>query len=128
MQPRCPWCRAAFDTWSRAKIHVKHCASAKGRTVVKLKFGKYRDSDIQDVPSEYLSFLIASARETVESCQAELDRRELVEQAQMPMIRRLVESGYKTLAKQVHPDADGSDGREMTELNAAVQALREMVR
>jgi hypothetical protein len=128
MDPQCPWCAARFTSWAIAKRHVKHCTQAKGRTLTTLKFGKYKGEDIQNVPTEYLRFLVGSAQETITEVQAELSRRELVEQAALPWIRRVVEVGYRELAKKYHPDAAGGDHDDMAELNAAVERLRELVR
>jgi hypothetical protein len=128
MDPCCPWCNAKFESWAFAKRHVKHCTQAKGRTLTRLRFGKYKGSDISAVPTQYLEFLVSSAEETIAECEAELRRREAVEQAELPWIKRVVEVGYRELAKKCHPDVAGGDRDDMVELNAAVEKLRELVR
>lgn len=128
MEPKCPWCDADFANWSFAKRHVKHCMQARGRTLTRLKFGKYKGSDISTVPTQYLEFLVGSAEETIRECETELNRRAMVEQAELPWIRRVVEVGYRELAKKHHPDLEHGDSDDMRELNAAVEKLRELVR
>src|SRR5438874_1951481 len=93
----------------------------------RLRFGKYKGESISSVPSEYLQFLIDSAVTTIEECKQELTRRESAAEATLPWVQRVVESGYRELARRHHPDIGGSN-EEMQQLNAAVEALRELVR
>lgn len=127
MEPQCPWCAARFTSWAFAKRHVKHCTEARGRTLTTLKFGKHKGQDIRTVPSEYLKFLVSSAQETIAECEAELGRREMIEAAELPWLRRVVEVGYRELARKCHPDVAGGDLEAMRKLNAAIEKLRELV-
>ncbi len=95
--------------------------------MTRLRFGKYKGRPISELPSEYLQFLIQSATETIDECKNELDRRALAAEASLPWVERVVEVGYRALAGRHHPDV-GGDGEQMRELNAAVAALRDMVR
>jgi hypothetical protein len=95
--------------------------------VKRLRFGKYKGELLSAVPSEYLTFLIDSATTTIEECKEELTRREAAAEATLPWVQRVVETGYRELARRHHPD-HGGDGDSMRELNAAIEALREMVR
>lgn len=91
-----------------------------------LRYGKFKGEDLRDVPSEYLEFLLDSAESTVVEVRQELDRRRLQEEASLSWIERIVESGYRSLARHHHPDA-GGDGEDMKQLNAAVEVLRQVV-
>jgi hypothetical protein len=95
--------------------------------VKRLRFGKYKGESISSVPSEYLQFLIESATTTIEECKEELTHREAAAEATLPWVSRVVETGYRELARRHHPDAGGNT-EEMRELNAAVEALRDLVR
>ncbi len=92
-----------------------------------LRFGKYKDHDIRDVPSTYLEFLIESASQTIEDCDHELQRRQQIEESNLTWEQRIVEAGYRSLAKKHHPDHGGSV-EEMQQVNNAVESLREAVR
>ena len=72
-------------------------------------------------------FLIESATTTIEECKTELARRESAAEATFPWVQRVIEIGYRELARRHHPDL-GGDVEEMRELNRAVEALRELVR
>lgn len=92
-----------------------------------LQFGKHKGSDIRDVPLEYLEWLADSNRETLEAIEEEIERRERLEEANMPWIERLIQAGYRELAKRHHPDV-GGDTNSMKEVNAAADKLRDMAR
>jgi hypothetical protein len=92
-----------------------------------LKFGKYQDQDIRDVPREYLEWLLQSNKETVRAVEEELVRRELAEEASLSWIEKIALTGYRELAKRHHPDAGGQT-RDMQEINAASDRLREMIK
>jgi hypothetical protein len=92
----------------------------------RVAWGKYEGQPLKDVPEPYLHFLIAGSQATVEQLQAELDRRAQIEEASQPTVRRIVDAGYRELAKRCHPDS-GGDPDAMRELNAAVSALRALL-
>ncbi len=92
-----------------------------------LQFGKFKGTDIRDVPIEYVEYILGQAEKTITACREELQRREHAEAASMPMIERIVAVGFRTLARQHHPDLGGSN-REMVELNSANECLRELLR
>ncbi|MFY9531246.1 MAG: J domain-containing protein [Candidatus Acidiferrales bacterium] len=93
-----------------------------------LRWGKYRGEDIRTIPAEYLEFILESAQETIRDCTAELERRALVEEASLSWAERIIQSGYRELARRHHPDIHGGDGEEMRAVNAAAEALRELLR
>jgi hypothetical protein len=92
-----------------------------------LRFGKYAHWPLGKVPGEYVSWLAESCEETARECRAELERRALQEDAEMPWIERLVKTGYRELAKRHHPDCGGGTA-EMREVNAAFEALQAFLR
>jgi hypothetical protein len=92
-----------------------------------LQFGKHKGRDIRDVPVEYVEYILGQAEKTIIACREELQRCEQSEQATMPMIDRIVTVGFRALARQHHPDA-GGETSNMQDLNAAHEALRELLR
>lgn len=90
-------------------------------------WGKYKGEPVRDVPDEYLIYIIGSSEATIDQLQQELDRRAQVASASQSWAQRIVEAGFRTMAKQHHPDHGGSHS-DMQELNAAAAALREIVR
>lgn len=97
-----------------------------------LKFGKYSGYPITEVPSDYLEFLISNATRSIADYRTELDRRAALEDADKTWMERVVETGYRELAKRYElaalPDALGVDGDRMREINAAVEMLREVLK
>jgi hypothetical protein len=91
-----------------------------------LTFGKYADVDIEQIPTDYLEWLIESMRLRVAEIDSELERRCLAEEADQSWVEKVVAAGYRSLAKQYHPDC-GGDPEAMRELNAAAAKLRGML-
>jgi Putative quorum-sensing-regulated virulence factor len=94
---------------------------------MKLTFGKYAGEDMRDVPREYLEWLLENSRKTVADVEAELERRDSLEEASMSWMERVVSVGYKTLARQHHPDL-GGDADMMKQINNAAEELRRILR
>ena len=90
-----------------------------------LSYGKHRGKDLQEVPREYLEWLLESSRETA-AVEAELQRRDLVEMADSSWAERIVRAGFRALALQHHPD-QGGNLTEMRELLAANEQLKEVL-
>lgn len=95
--------------------------------LLNLEFGKYRGWDIEEVPRDYLEWLLDRADKQAEMLRGELERRDMVEAATESMIEQVITQGYRALAKKHHPDY-GGDTEQMKEVNAAVAALRSMVK
>ena len=91
-----------------------------------LTFGKYAGLDLQQVPVDYLEWLLESMRLTVTEIDSELERRRLAEEANQSWLEKVVSAGYRSLAKEHHPDR-GGDPEAMKDLNAAVAKLRGML-
>lgn len=94
---------------------------------MKLTFGKHNGSDIRDVPRGYLEWLVENSRNTVSMVEEELARRDLLEEASMTWMERIVTTGYRTLAKQNHPDI-GGNADDMKRINSAAEELRLLLR
>jgi hypothetical protein len=92
-----------------------------------LDFGKYRGYSIRDVPREYLDWLLDSNRRTVREIEAELERRDRLDDAELSWAERLVQAGFRALAQQNHPDRGGNT-RDMQAINAANEAMKELLR
>ena len=67
----------------------------------------------------------AHAREEVADLKAELARRDQVEDGDLSWAERIVQAGFRTLAKQHHPDHGGSNEqmRELLGANAELQRV-----
>jgi hypothetical protein len=94
--------------------------------VGKLGFGKYADLELSVVPEEYLHWLIKNSRDRLEVYEGELLRREMVKDASMSWVERIIKTGFSELAKRHHPDA-GGNGQDMVALNAAHERLRQTI-
>ncbi len=90
-----------------------------------LKFGKYRGMPIEEVPTEYLEWMLDTNQRMIATIEQELDRRKLSEEAELSWIEKVIRSGYRELAKKYHPDVGGSED-EMRQVVAAVEYLREI--
>lgn len=90
-----------------------------------LTFGKHAGKDLQDVPEDYLDWLIEERRKEIEAYQYELSRRNDVEGRQEWM-KKIIQAGYKALAKTAHPDRRGSSG-DFLALSAAREELERRI-
>ena len=88
-----------------------------------LKFGKYAGWSIENVPDSYVSWMIDKAAKDHAMWSKELERRQAAEEAELPIIKQLVQAGYRELAKRYHPDT-GGDTAKMQEVNAAYEWVR----
>ena len=92
----------------------------------KLGFGKYADLELSLVPEEYLNWLIQNTRDRLKVYETELLRREMVKDASMSWVERIVKTGFNELAKRHHPDR-GGNGSDMVALNAAHEKLKQAI-
>lgn len=90
-----------------------------------LKFGVHKGKSIQDVPDDYLEWMVKSSQASIDMAMKELQRRQSVNDASMPMVERILAAGYKALAKQYHPDVNKDGGKLMQELNGTYEALKQ---
>ena len=64
---------------------------------------------MEDVPADYLEWLIGSSNDVIAQCQSELQRRKDVEEANQSWVEKIASEGYRSLAKKTHPDAGGNE-------------------
>lgn len=90
---------------------------------MKLEFGKYRGLELSDVPEEYLLWLAESRERDAKLYRAEIERRTLALEANDDYVTRIIKTGYRELAKRLHPDVGGS-ADEFRELQTAFEKLK----
>lgn len=93
---------------------------------MKLSFGKYNGWDITAVPDDYVEYMITSNEKSLKMFRDEQERRIAVTDAKLPMMARIIQAGYRTLANQNHPDKGGSTS-VMQEINAANEKLKVLI-
>jgi hypothetical protein len=107
-----------------------------------MPFGRHRGIEIRLLPDSYLSWLRTelTLREPLFSAiEAEYARREgaltsnkapqitlRIDAAELPQLRRIVEAGYRSEARAVHPDT-GGDTATMQLLNSLRARVREQL-
>ena len=94
---------------------------------MKLEFGKHKGSDLQDVPREYVEWLVDSKRKDLQMYEEELVRRDSVESASQSMVEKIVQAGFKAMAMKTHPDHGGNPD-EFRELQGAKAVLDTVVK
>jgi len=106
---------------------------------MRLRFGKHKGKLLADVPQDYLVWLLDASRELILEIEDELDLAHETSNGNghsysappnlPPLTKRLIEVGFKTLAKKYHADLNGgrADPR-MTELNLAMEAIRKILK
>lgn len=92
-----------------------------------LQFGKYRDYDLRDVPRDYIEWLLGVRKKEVAEIAGELERRDLVEEAQQSMAELIVQTGYRQLSLRFHPD-QGGDADKFRTLKATAEHLKDILR
>ena len=91
-----------------------------------LTFGKYKDWDLADVPDDYVDYMVNQKRRDLQLWEEEQRRRELLREAELPMVEKVIKAGYRALAQKYHPD-HGGDEVAMRQLNAAMAQLNELM-
>ena len=87
-----------------------------------LRYGKYKDQPLSNVPEDYLQWLKRENLETIRFIDEELQRREMAELAEGTWVEKLIKAGYRSLMKAHHPDTGGTDG-DAQQINAAYENL-----
>ncbi len=93
-----------------------------------LQFGKYKGRRVDQVPEDYLLWMVQWGRQTIEMAEAELARREMAAEADASWAERIVKAGYRALMQKHHPDVEGGSNEDAREINAAYEMMREKVR
>ena len=92
-----------------------------------LQFGKYKGCDLQQVPNDYLHWILETQKKTVAEYEAEQTRRQSLQEARLGWAERLVQAGFRTLAMQHHPDRGGSN-ESMRQVIAAQERLQDLLK
>jgi hypothetical protein len=95
-----------------------------------IEWGQHKGLRWSEVDEEYLRFIIALKKQApieIDALEDELARRELVNEAELPMAEQIVKAGYWVLALKYHPDAGGTD-KQMRELNASCEGLKVLLK
>ena len=103
--------------------------------MTRMPFGMYQGKLLSEMPLDYLRWLRRQyLREPLFSALVEeLRRREChhtskkpPQEVPMPMVKRLIQCGFRQLAHELHPDK-GGDHHAMQELNQARDWLKQKV-
>jgi hypothetical protein len=107
---------------------------------VRMRFGKYRGRELEDIPDDYKYWLLDASRETVLALEDDLGEahespsngnghHDSAPPNLPPGTKQLIEVGFKTLAKRYHADLNGgrADPR-MVELNLMMEQLRKILK
>jgi hypothetical protein len=92
-----------------------------------LQFGKYKGYDLRQVPDDYLAWITETQKKTLEEYQAELARRQTIQDARLSWAERMVQAGFRSLASQYHPD-HGGDNDSMRQVLAAHERLKDLLK
>jgi Putative quorum-sensing-regulated virulence factor len=97
-----------------------------------MPFGQYKGQSLSSLPDAYLEWLITIAYEPLLShLQKEIRRRnfhQATPQSSVPvnMAQKIITSGFRQLAMELHPD-HGGDHQRMLELNHAHDWLKQQL-
>lgn len=91
-----------------------------------LTFGKYKGWDLTEVPDDYVEYMVQQKRRDLQLWEDEQRRRELLREADLPWVEKLIKAGHHTLAQKYHPDRGGS-AEDMQAINAAAEQLKDFV-
>lgn len=92
-----------------------------------LQFGKHKGKRLDQVPEDYLRWLVGEQEKTLAEYKAEISRREYAAEADLTWEQKIVQAGFRALATKHHPDRGGSKA-DMQKVNAAYESLRTKVR
>ncbi len=81
---------------------------------MKLKYGKYKHVNLDEVPTEHLEFLLTEMELQRPPIEQELKRRKLAANASVFYMEEIVSAGFKILAQKYSADCDpsGIEGSE----------------
>jgi len=91
-----------------------------------VKFGKFKGLDLQQVPDDYLTWIIETQKQTLDEYQSEQRRRLALQEARLSWAERLVQAGFRALAMQYHPDR-GGNSESMQQVIAAQERLKDLL-
>lgn len=92
---------------------------------MKFAFGVHQGKDIQEIPRDYLEWLLKFNTDINSHVKTELDRRDALESSQMSMMEQVFRAGYKSLAARLHPDnLDTGNAEEFLKLRGANEQFK----
>jgi hypothetical protein len=94
-----------------------------------MPFGQYKGALLSELPADYLAWLLSlgTVRDPLRTALfTERERRATLASLDLKLARSIVDTGFRALAKQAHPDA-GGELRTMQRLNEAVSWLRQQI-
>lgn len=86
---------------------------------IKLGFGKHGDDPIENVPEDYLKWLMTNSQEKIDICKTELDRRQ--NKFDNSWMARIIKAGYDSLSQSITPEELVTCGKARDALMRAVQ-------
>ena len=117
------WSAKPKDDWTEA---TEKSFEERTQKMI-LSFGKHAGKELSDVPRDYLEWMVSKCKTDLATYQGELDRRDSQEAATQTDLERLVQAGYRELAKKAHPDAGGSK-ESFLALQGAYEQLKVVLR
>lgn len=120
---------------------------------MKMPFGKYRGAEIEDLPSDYLDWLMTIklqgplqaavkgewkirfkaarkaagyAAEEQETAPPPAPPRAGLDDAERRLLMEVVRAGYRALARKYHPDLEGGNPEMMVDLNRLMDRLKDL--
>jgi hypothetical protein len=91
-----------------------------------LLFGKYRGSQLGDVPSSYLTWLREHAQNIDDGLRNAIDA-ELASRKPLPAARIDIKQWFRTLSLEYHPDRQGGSAVAMRAIERGRQLLEQML-
>ena len=91
-----------------------------------LTFGKYNGWELEQIPDEYVHYMIDAKRKDLALWEDEWARRELVREAKLSWMEKLAKAGYHAMSLKHHPDRGGAE-TDMQAINAAMAQLQEIL-
>jgi hypothetical protein len=91
-----------------------------------IEWGDHAGETWGEVEKDYILWLVEEKEQELDALKDELNRRELLEEAELPMAYQMIRYGYLPLAQKFHPDK-GGDEKKMRELNATYEGVKELL-
>jgi hypothetical protein len=97
-----------------------------GKDGLKFAYGKYKDTLVSEVPSDYLLYFRYENKKFLKEYDRVLRERGDLPLTTLSRIGELVTAGQQALAKKYHPECGGTQ-QEMNEVDAAADAIFEIM-
>ncbi len=103
--------------WADVIMEDGHRAVLRKENMNKLTFGKYKDYEIEDVPVDYLEWLIGVRKKELDIFETEIRRRQVLDSLDGSVIKEMLDRGKSALLK------DGFNASEVDDAYNTVVAL-----